>query len=181
MSQLKVQSAKLKKEFETQNGTLYSFMVIGELDGELDTVDMNFKKPENAPKTGEVLEVTVEETQWGKKAKKVQQNTFKGYGGAPRQEDPERQASIIRQSSFKAAALMRSKEADILIAEKKYDEAHEAIKLSTVMDLSNFIVKYVEGKITKATDVPARGIIDVLNEDPLGHDFDDAEQYMGGE
>lgn len=148
MATLKIQKVDLKKTFDW--GSVYT--VIGELDGELATLEIAGK---NAPVIGETVEGMVEETPYGKKFKK---SSSGGRGFTPRQEDPEKQASIIRQSSFERAVMIQSKIADILIAEKKYDEAHETMKFKTITDLSNFIAKYAEGKLkvevtTSADDV----------------------------
>lgn len=97
MSTLKVQKVDHKKSFDW--GNVYA--VIGELDGELETVEIGAKEA-NAPKVGDILEGTVEDGPYGKKFKKDRPLGFAGRSGgfAPRPEDPEKQKMIVRQNAL---------------------------------------------------------------------------------
>lgn len=166
MSKLEIQSAKLKKEFTTANGTMYSYTLIGLLDGEMDSVEMNFKSPANAPLKGDVLEVTVEDTQWGKKAKKVQQNMFKG-GFQPRSEDPEKQAMIVRQNALTNAVSFLSTLATL-------EKDPKVLTTDSVLLIATKFAKFSQGEITleaKAvaiTSPPKRTATEVIGDEWIG-------------
>jgi hypothetical protein len=112
MPQLEVQSVKAKPSYEGKFGVMYPFHIGGLLDGQTDVVEMSFKKPENAPKPGDTIEVEITaNNEYGKKAKKVQSFTASGDGGgsATRSygKSPEEQASIGRQNALSNATTLQ--------------------------------------------------------------------------
>lgn len=145
---------------------MITYKLFGKLDGEACEVQINTTKAKKkVPFNGEKIEceVTKDDPKYGKTIKRVQAGGF--TPGAPRQEDPERQISIIRQSSFERSILIQAKKADIFVAEKKYDEAHDAMAFKTIANLSDYIAEYAQGKLVQPKV-----------EEPGGSD--DAAQYM---
>lgn len=167
MSKLEVQSVKFKKEFTTGNGiTLRSYTVMGLLDGDLDMVEMNAKSDATAPKIGETLEVTIEVSQWGKKAKKVQQGNYGGKAHGGYSEDPEKQAMIVRQNSLSNAVTFAIGK---LTLEKKPDE----LTPEYVLLIAEKFAQYSMGKLKPS------GVIESMQNMPAEepYPFEDVEQY----
>ena len=163
MSKLQVQSCKFKKEFSTAGGlTLRSYVVMGLLDGELDSVEMNAKSDLTAPKVGETIEVTVEETQWGKKAKKVPQNTFPGASRGGHTDDPAKQAMIVRQNALSNAVAFLSAQATV---EKKTDDL-------TIESVLLVAAKFAAFSMGEEKPLPPASVIDVVKNTPPYEDDD---------
>lgn len=96
-----VTNAMKTREYAGKYGTMHSYAM--QLEGVDATVELS-QKPETAPpKSGDTLDGTIEDTQYGKRFKKAQPaNSFSG-GTTSRQNDPDTRASIERQSALKAA------------------------------------------------------------------------------
>ncbi len=161
MSKLLVQSCKFKKEFTTGSGiALRSYTVMGLLDGDLDSVEMNAKSDLTAPKVGETIEVTVEETQYGKKAKKVQQNAFQGGSRPAHTDDPAKQAMIVRQNALTNAVAFLSAIGTI-------EKTSLGLTEENVLLVATKFAAFSQG-----TPLPA-SVVDVVKNTPPSY-FDDA-------
>lgn len=142
MSRLEVQKSTFKKEFETRNGPLRSYTVIGMLDGELEQVEMNAKSDATAPKAGDILEVTVEDTDYGKKAKKVQQGGYNGSsGGKSYTHKEDSPASDYPYLALKAAVEFGSAK----VAAKHDIDGEKIVGMAKIFE------KYLRGKYADAT------------------------------
>lgn len=168
MSKLVVQSCKFKREFQIPDKanpnttiTLRSYAVMGLLDGELDSVEMTAQSDLTAPKVGETIEVTVEETQYGKKAKKVRQNTFQGPSRSAQPEDPAREARIVRQNSVTNSIVLLSAIATI---EKKTDN----LTVENVLVVAAKLAAYSMGE-----QLPPPSVVDVVKNTPPQYEDDD--------
>lgn len=143
MAKFVVQSVQAKEPFNTQNGTLYPFNLMGLLDGQLDSVQMNFKKAENCPKIGEEIEGTVETTQYGKKFKKTP--STQGFGGnaGGRHNDPEVQNAIIRQNALTNAVAYVTAKANLM----SKAEGEKYMTGKEVLEVANTFASFSAGKI----------------------------------
>lgn len=151
MSQLKVQKADIKKTFDW--GNVYT--VIGELDGELETIEYASKK---APEVGETIEGTVETTQWGKKFKKA--STGGGFRGGSAPRDPEVQRMIVRQNALSNAV-------QFLIAKSTLEKKPDELTTDNVILIATKFAGFSLGEV-KAKPV--------VTDDDL-HNFDDQSEF----
>lgn len=149
MSTLKVLKVGEKpKEFESKFGTMYTWTVQGELDGEPDIVQITTKKREHGLTIGETINGTVEVNQYGTKFKREQQGYQPRQGGfTPRTEDPEKQAMIVRQNALTNAVQHSIAVANIFVAEKKYKEAHEALAGAVIVEKGSIFARFSLGEL----------------------------------
>lgn len=157
---LEIQSVKPREPFTSQYGTLYPFTLMGLLDGQLDSVSMNFKSPESAPKVGETLEVEVSEGKYGKTAKKAQVNAFRPGGRSPEEQD-----AIMRQNALDRAIQ--------LFGVKSQFMKKEEVLAVTDEQLFTKALKYVEFYKSGKVPLPARTAQEVIQDE-----FADAPEYM---
>lgn len=80
MSEYKVINAMQTGEFEGSYGKMVKYAVQLELDGKIDTAELNQKPDTPAPKAGDMLSGTIDDTKFGKKFKKES----KPYSGGGR-------------------------------------------------------------------------------------------------
>lgn len=146
MATLNVQKVTLKKELSF--GNVYTLM--GTIDGELDTVEFT-TKPQYAPKVGDTLEGTVEDTDYGKKFKKAMAPGGFNRGGG---RTPEEQDAIMRQHAVTDAISLMT-----LIGDKNLATKENAIGLAEY-----FLVYYKTGKKPQAV-TKSREINDIPVED----------------
>lgn len=168
-------------EWQSAYGAMLTYYIKGCMDGgPEEQAQIGTKKDgPKVPFIGELIEcsVTKEHPQYGKTIKRVPAQPGTGpmtkplpspsAPYVPRQEDPERQDSIIRQSSFERAILIQAKKADIFIAEKKFPEAHDAITFKTITNLSDFIARYAKGVLINPPSVDTSDL----------NNFDDGPGY----
>lgn len=162
---LQVQSVKPKQPFTNDYGTMYPFTIMGLLDGDLDSVDMNFKSESGAPKVGETLDVEVTDGKYGKKAKKI--STFGGTkSGAPA-------STPANNRSF---ALSYAK--DIVVAQLAGKEKIEK-PVSTTIQYADVLLKWLEGSIATVPEAtkPGHQVFAERNAD----EFNDIQEYMDDE
>ena len=135
----KIANAMKTGEFDSKFGKMFKYTV--QLEGENDAVEI-VQKPETPAPSGEV-EGTIEDTQYGKKFKKVQAGG--GYGG---KSDPATQKAIIRQNSLTNAVAYCTAKAGLMGPEKalKFLTGKEIIQVAT------YFAKYSEGLVTVVTE-----------------------------
>lgn len=96
MAEYKIVSAVKTGEYESKFGTMHKYAV--QFEGEADGVEISQKPTTPAPKAGDSLTGTIENTQYGKRFKKESQGNFGGGGQS-------RPSETTKQTSLKAAAL----------------------------------------------------------------------------
>jgi hypothetical protein len=169
MSTLKIQKVDIKKTFDW--GKVYT--IIGEVDGVLETVEYASKE---APNVGETITGTIEDSPYppGKKFKKERAGFTPGGGGF-RKEDPEKQAMIVRQNALGNAVQHSIAQAQIFMAEKKFDEAHQALEGKTVLVKADTFAKFSLGelKATAPEPTPAPDPLETAGEESQEIDIND--------
>ncbi len=159
--QLIVSESVFKSSFETKHGgQLHSYRVSGTLDGKPDVVDMSFKDHLNAPKPDDILDVTIEETQWGKKAKKVNVGGFSPLA-KPRQDDPEKQAMIVRQNALGNAV-------QFFIAKATLEKKPELLETDNILLVATKFAAFSLGELkptVKKLEVPDKSTKDITSEE----------------
>lgn len=131
----KVQSAIKSGEYESKFGTMHKYLV--QFEGQPMPVELSQKPETPAPKNGDSLHGTIEDTQYGKKFKKVQNSNFAPTGSVSKQftADPLKQASIERQVSLKCAIdLLAAKLPQMEDQPKSGELAKAAIEIANVFD-----------------------------------------------
>lgn len=134
MNEYKIVSAIKSGEYESKFGTMHKYIV--QFEGQPMPVELSQKPETPVPKTGDSLHGTIEDTQYGKKFKKVQNNTF---GNSPVSKefkaDPLKQASIERQVALKCAIdLLAAKLPQMKDQPKSGELAKVAIEIANVFD-----------------------------------------------
>lgn len=124
-------------EYEGKYGKLYKYTV--QLEGESDAVELSQKPTTPEPKTGDILEGIIEETQYGKKFKKIE--TSSGNSKS----DPATQKAIIRQNALTNAVNYCIAKAT-LTKDEKYLTGKEVVQVAT------YFAKYSMGEITVVTE-----------------------------
>lgn len=99
MPDYKVITAEHKKDVTTDKGAFQVIALALDANGVIEGAEWFAKKTTAIPAPGDILTGTLEQSQYGKKFKRAPA----GFGGGPRQEDPKRQAMIVRQHSQTAA------------------------------------------------------------------------------
>lgn len=145
MSTLNVQKVTLKKELDFGN----VYVVMGTIDGELETVEITTKS-QNAPKIGDTIEGTVEDTQYGKRFKKTP--SAGGYRSGGR--SPEEQDAIMRQHAVTDSLSLMS-----IIGDKKLATKENALKLAEY-----FLIYYKTGKAPVTHNPESESVIDTISE-----------------
>lgn len=148
MSKFVVKKVSEPKEFEGQYGKMSTYTLMGELDGELDSVQLNTKSSSPAPKIGDELEGTVETTQYGKKFKKsAPQGSGGGYSGG--KSDPETQSAIIRQNALTNSVAFCVAKANLMTKEKGL----ELLTGKTIIEVATVFAEFSAGKISTTPKV----------------------------
>jgi len=127
-------------EYEGKYGKLYKYTV--QLEGESDAVELSQKPTTPEPKTGDILEGIIEETQYGKKFKKIE--TSSGNSKS----DPATQKAIIRQNALTNAVNYVIAKAQLMKPEEgmKYMSGKEVVQVAT------YFAKYSMGEVTVVTE-----------------------------
>ena len=149
-----VQSIESTKEFQSKFGPMISYtLTVNGPEGMPLQVDLNQKADTSSPHVGQVIWGHIEETEYGPKLKKdpLPQPTAPSPAKAPtapqtsspaggyRQQDPEVQKSIIKQSMLKAAV-------DFAIAKSARDEKYD-LSGKHVLQIATYFVAFSEGRV----------------------------------
>lgn len=122
MPSFTVNKAEFKKKFEGKKGGTFAVYTVELKDEQgFTNAELVQKEETPAPKQGDVLEGTLESTEYGQKFKKEQSFGGKGGGG----KSPKERAEIRRMASQKCALELLRIETDIAIAVK--DEHSEKL------------------------------------------------------
>jgi len=144
----KVENSMKTGEFDSKYGKMFKYTV--KFEGETDTVEIVQKPDSPEPKTGDVLEGAIEDTQYGKKFRK-EKPAFNGAKVSQR--DPETQRYIMRQN-----ALTTATNRGVCKAQELCKYAKSAKEVNKILDdelggkhlvqVASLLAKYSEGKIT---------------------------------
>lgn len=145
-------------EYEGKYGKLYKYTI--QLEGESDAVELSQKPDSPEPKTGDVLEGTIEDTQYGKKFKKA----LAPFGGSQKS-DPATQKAIIRQNALTNAVNYVTAKAQLM----KPEEGMKYMSGKGVVQVATYFAKYSMGEITVVTEnePPKEETQDEINLDDL--------------
>jgi hypothetical protein len=175
---LEVSRSQGLEPFTNEHGMFYPFTIFGLLDGQEDAVTMNFKSEAGAPKKGDILEVTVEETKYGKKAKKVQP----AFGTQTAGRSPEDQEMIMRQHALDRAIQLFGVKSQFM----KKDEVLAVTNAHLFIRALQFVEFYKTGKVSSTTTItPNTALRDAtaVFSDQVGEElpdeFSDIERYIG--
>lgn len=103
-----------------------------------ETAQLSQKQTTPAPKVGDILEGTIEQTKYGPKFKKAQKDGFNG------RQDPETRKEIIRQNSLTNAVTYMVAKANLM--DKK--EALKFLSGKSVLQTATYFAGYSNGKNT---------------------------------
>lgn len=136
-----VLNASKLKDRESQYGQMTDYMLVFK-DGSAGEMSQKASTP--APKTGDTLDGTIEDTQYGPKFRKTKQAG--GFGGQAY--NPEREASIIRQNSLTNAVAYCLGKANLMTKEAglKWLSGKEVLQVAT------YFARYSKGAVTVVTE-----------------------------
>lgn len=139
----KIKNAIKTKDLTTQNGTFAVYSM--ELEGVEGAVEM-LQKPETpAPKVGDDLMGTIEDTQWGKRFKKERM----GGGFSGNRNDPRTQEQIIRQNALTNAVNFVSNKAKLMAKDRgKGNEVVKYMSGKQIIQVATLFAQYSNGLIT---------------------------------
>ena len=149
----KVVSAMKVGEFTGQYGLSYKYAV--QFEGQMDAVQLSQKPETPAPKAGDILSGTIEETKWGKQFRKESK-------GGGRYNDPQTRKEIIRQNALTNAVNFCVSKANLM--DKK--EAVKYLSGKKVIQAASYFAKYSEGEQTVA--MTPEEVIALHGESPQG-------------
>lgn len=124
-------------EFDSKFGKMVKYTV--QLEDENEAVELVQKPDSPEPKSGDVIEGTIENTQYGRKFKKERSG---GFGGS--KSDPATQKAIIRQNALTNAV-------NYCIAKANLDKNYE-LSGKGVIQVATYFAKYSEGLVTVVTE-----------------------------
>lgn len=138
--QYTIENSMKSGEFSGKFGKMYKYSV--KLSGVDTAVEINQKPDSPEPKVGDIIEGTIEDTQWGKKFKK----TSVGFTGS--KNDPNTRKEIIRQNSLTNAV-------NYVIAKAQLMDKKDGLKFMTgkeVIQVATYFAKYSQGEISVVTE-----------------------------
>jgi hypothetical protein len=162
---MKVLSAMKTGEFNGKYGRLFKYAV--QFEGQDEAVELNQKPDSPAPKAGDILEGTIETTQYGRRFKRAQSG---GFGGGFKA-DPERQKSIEWQSARRDALDYCIAKARLLFDLKKTKEAEEELSGKHIFE----VALYFKGIETGATQLEKKKVPPEIEPERTDDDFTDEE------
>ncbi|HZO90888.1 MAG TPA: hypothetical protein VFB38_21355 [Chthonomonadaceae bacterium] len=141
----------MPREWESQNGPMLTYTLVGILDGSPAQVQIHTTKAKpRTPVVGEEIdcEVVKDHPTYGKTIKRLARVAQGGGSGKGASESPERQASIERQNSLSNAIAYCKAKADLLLAAKRPEEALQALTGTHVLQVALYFQHYNSGKLT---------------------------------
>jgi len=156
------------KDRQSDYGPMIDYMLVFE-SGEAAQLSQKATTP--APKVGDVLEGTIEQSNFGPKFKKAKP----AFGGNGKQ-DPETSKQIIRQNSLTNAVNYCTAKANLM--DKK-----EALKFLTgkeIIQVATYFAKYSEGHITVVTESKQTAVkqVETDDEDPSDPNSDPTDKEI---
>jgi hypothetical protein len=138
----KVKNAMKTREFTGQYGKTFVYSLQFGETGE-DTIELSQKPETPAPKIGDVLKGTIEDSQYGKRFKKERIGGFGGF-----KNDPNTRKEIIRQNALTNAVNFVTEKAKLMDAKKALDY----LTGKQIIQVATYFAKYSEGLITVVTE-----------------------------
>jgi hypothetical protein len=135
----KIANAMKTGEYESKFGKMFKYTI--QFEGESEAVELSQKPESPAPKVGDQLEGTIEDTQYGRKFRKERKEGGQ-VGGY--KSNPETQKQIIRQNALTNAVAY-------CIAKSQADKKYE-LSGKHVIQVATYFAKYSFGSVTVVTE-----------------------------